>query len=43
MHIYITCVIKQVELEFLKLRKFCASLPPDVTDNQEEKPVIGGG
>jgi hypothetical protein len=38
MHIYITtCVIKHVELEFLKLYKFCALLPPDVTTNHEEK------
>jgi hypothetical protein len=35
-----TCVIKQVELEFLKLYMFCALLPPDVTTNQEEKHVI---
>jgi hypothetical protein len=41
MHIYITtCVIKQVELEFLKLNKFCAFLQPDVNTNQEEKQVI---
>jgi hypothetical protein len=40
MRIYITtCVIKQVELEFLKLYKFCALLPPDVTTNQEAKQV----
>jgi hypothetical protein len=43
MRIYITtCLIKQVELEFLKLYKFCALLPPDVTTNQEEKQVISG-
>jgi hypothetical protein len=41
-HIDITCVIKQVELEFLKLYKFCASLPPDVSTNQEEKQVLSG-
>jgi hypothetical protein len=35
-----TCVIKQVELEFLKLYKFCAFLQPDVTTNQQEKQVI---
>jgi hypothetical protein len=40
MRIYITCVIKQVELEFLKSHKFCVLLPPDVTANQEEKQVI---
>jgi MarR-like DNA-binding transcriptional regulator SgrR of sgrS sRNA len=41
MLVYITtCVIKQVELEFLKLYKFCTLLPPDVTINQEEKQVI---
>jgi hypothetical protein len=40
MHIYITYVIKEVELEFLKLYKFCALLPPDITANQEEKQVI---
>jgi hypothetical protein len=39
MHIYITCVIKQVELEFLKLYKFCALRPPDVSTNEEEKQV----
>jgi hypothetical protein len=38
MRIYITtCVIKQAELEFLKLYKFCSLLPPDVTANQDEK------
>jgi hypothetical protein len=43
MRIYIaTRAIKQVKLEFLKLYKFCALLPPDVTTNQEEKPVIAG-
>jgi hypothetical protein len=41
MRIYITtCVIKQAELEFLKLYKLCTLLPPDVTTHQEEKPVI---
>jgi hypothetical protein len=41
MRIYITtCVIKQAELEFLKLYKCCSLLPPDVTTNQEEKPVF---
>jgi hypothetical protein len=41
MRIYITtCVIKQAELEFLKLYMFCAWLPPDVTTNQEEKQVF---
>jgi hypothetical protein len=34
MRIYImTCVSKQDELEFLKLYKFCALLPPDVATN----------
>jgi hypothetical protein len=42
MRIYITCVIKHVELEFLKLYKSCALLPPDVTTNQKEKQVIRG-
>jgi hypothetical protein len=28
-----TCVIKHAELEFLKLYKFCALLPSDVTTN----------
>jgi hypothetical protein len=37
-----TCVTKQSELEFLKLYKFCALLPPDVTTNQEEKSVFAG-
>jgi hypothetical protein len=38
--VYITtCVIKQVELEFLKLYKFCALLPSDVITKQEEKQV----
>jgi hypothetical protein len=40
MRIYITSVIKQVELEFLKLHKFCVLLPQDVSANQEEKQVI---
>jgi hypothetical protein len=35
-----TCVIKPAELEFLKLDRFCAILPPDVSNNQEEKPVL---
>jgi hypothetical protein len=43
MHIYVTtCVIKQVELYFLKLYKFGASSLPDVTTNEEEKPVFAG-
>jgi hypothetical protein len=41
MRVYITTrVIKQVELEFIKLYKFCALIPPDVSTNQEEKPVF---
>jgi hypothetical protein len=41
MRTYITiCVITQAELEFLKLYKFRALLPPDVTNNEEEKQVI---
>jgi hypothetical protein len=41
MRIYITtCVIKQAELEFFKLYKFCTLSLPDVTTNQEEKQVI---
>jgi hypothetical protein len=42
MRIYsMTCAVKLVELEFLKLYKLCALLRPDVTTNQEEKQVIG--
>jgi hypothetical protein len=41
MRIYITTrLIKQVELELLKLYKFCGLLSPDVTTNQEEKQAI---
>jgi hypothetical protein len=35
-----TCVIKQSELEFLRLYKFCVLLLPDIATNQEEKPVL---
>jgi hypothetical protein len=35
-----TCVIKQDELEFLKLYMFGALFPQDVTTNQEEKQVL---
>jgi hypothetical protein len=41
MRIYITCVTKQLQLEFLKLYKFCALLQPGDTAKQEEKQVIG--
>jgi hypothetical protein len=42
MRIYVTtCVIKQAVLYFLKLYKFCALSPPDVTTNQDEKMRAG--